>query len=77
MIEQKQGMLPSSFKCAACRLVVTGLSRLTACDLANTFTATVSFPASEFFGLHTDEDLQQAVLEAAAPWEQEEPDFNE
>ena len=77
MIVQKQKMLPSSFKCVACTLRISGLSKLSACGLGDTFTETSSYWATDFFGLHTKEELEMAVLEAASEPDWEEPDFNE
>ncbi len=73
MIVQRQTTLPSSFECVACGLRIRGLSKLSACGLGDAFTATSSFSAAEFFGLHTDEELEQARAEYPE-WEE---DFNE
>ncbi|WP_429462070.1 hypothetical protein [Paraburkholderia sp. JPY465] len=78
-IEQTQAHIPSHFECIACGLRISGFSKLAACNLANAFTATSTFSASEFFGLHTDDDLESAVSEAEESVRRElyEPDFNE
>ena len=68
-------MLPSSFECTACGLRISGLSRLAACGLGDAFTATSTRSVAEFFGLHSDEELEEARAEAAEP--EYEEDFNE
>lgn len=74
-IVQRQTMLPSSFECIACGLKISGLSKLSACGLGDAFTATSTMSAAEFFGLHTEEELDIARAESIAPeWED---DFNE
>jgi hypothetical protein len=75
LIVQKQTMLPSSFECVACGLKFSGLSKLSACGLGDAFTATSTSSAAEFFGLHTDEELEEARAGSLEP--QWEPDFNE
>jgi hypothetical protein len=72
-VVQKQTMLPSSFECVACGLKVSGLSKLSACGLGDAFTATFKYSVAEFFGLHTDQELEEARSE----WPDWEPDFNE
>lgn len=75
IVIQKQTMLPSSFQCVACGLRILGLSKLTACGLGDAFTATTRTSVAEFFGLHTDEEIEQARAEGSEPvWEE---DFNE
>jgi hypothetical protein len=68
-------MLPSSFECVACNLKISGISKLSACGLGDAFTATSTFSASKFFGLYTEEELEEARKEGAEP--QWEPDFND
>lgn len=75
VVVQKQRMLPSSFECIACNLRISGLSKLTACGLGDAFTASSRFSVAEFFGLHTDEELEEARAEGAEP--PFEDDFNE
>jgi hypothetical protein len=72
-IVQKQTMLPSSFECIACRLHISGLSKLSACGLGDAFTATSRYSAAEFFELYTEDDIE----EARAEFPEAEPDFNE
>jgi hypothetical protein len=69
-IVQRQTMLPSSFECIACGLKIAGFSKLSACGLGDTFTGTSVTSAAEFFNLHTDEELREAVRLA-------EPEFEE
>ena len=72
---QKQTMLPSSFECIACKLKISGFSKLAACGLGDAFTATSTFSPAEFFGLYTEQELEEARAEGAGP--QWEPDFND
>jgi len=73
-IVQRQTMLPSSFECIACGLKISGLSKLSACGLGDTFTATSVLSPAEYFGLHTDEELEEAERSAEPQFEE---DFNE
>jgi hypothetical protein len=75
VVVQRQTMLPSSFECIACGLKISGLSKLAACGLGDAFTATSTSSAAEFFGLHTDEELEEA--RASSPEPEWEEDFNE
>ena len=61
---QRQTLLPSSFKCIACGLHISGLSKLSACGLGNAFNKKSTYTAAEFFNLYTEDELY-------------EPDFNE
>ena len=70
---QRQTMLPSAFECIACGLRISGLSKLSACGLGDAFTAKSTYSAAEFFGLYTEEDLEEARNEMA----NYEEDFNE
>jgi hypothetical protein len=74
VIVQRQTMLPSSFQCVACDLKISGLSKLSACGLGDAFTGTSTVSAADFFGLHTDEELEEA---RAGSLGLEEEDFNE
>jgi hypothetical protein len=71
-VVQRQTMLPSSFACIACGLRIAGFSKLAASGLGNAFAATTNYSAAEFFGLHTEDELEQARREG-----QPEEDFNE
>ncbi len=74
-VVQRQTMLPSSFECIACGLRILGLSKLSACGLGDAFTSSSASTVADFFGLHTHEELEEAVAEAnEPPWED---DFNE
>lgn len=72
-VVQKQTVLPALFECIACGLRIHGLSKLSACDLGDAFTATSIYTAAEFFGLYTEDDIEEARNEYPEP----EPDFNE
>lgn len=48
-ITEKQSMLPTSFECTACGLKITGLSKLVACGLGDTYTSTNYYDAVEYF----------------------------
>jgi hypothetical protein len=74
-VVQRQTMLPSSFECVACGLKISGLSRLSASGLGDAFTSTSTTSPADFFGLHTEDELEQARAESGEPqWEE---DFNE
>lgn len=73
-VVQKQTMLPSSFECVACNLRISGISKLSACGLGDAFTATTKVSVAEFFGLHTDQELEEAKAAGEPQWE---TDFNE
>jgi hypothetical protein len=75
VIVQRQTMLPSSFECIACGLKISGLSKLSACGLGNAFTSISRMSPADFFGLHTEEELEQARTEGAEAAVEE--DFNE
>jgi len=73
LVVQKQTMVPSSFECIACTLRISGLSKLSACGLGDAFTATSRWSVADFFGLHTDEELEEARAEGAEPqWEDDQ-----
>jgi hypothetical protein len=59
-IIQKQTVIPASFECIACGLRIAGLSKLVACRLGNAFTETSTSSAADFFGLYTEDDMEQA-----------------
>jgi hypothetical protein len=73
-VVQRQTMLPSSFECIACGLKIHGLSKLSACGLGDAFSARSTYSAAEFFGLYTEEEIEEARNE---PPPQYEEDFNE
>ena len=72
-VVQRQSMLPSVFECIACELRIAGFSQLSACGLGNAFEATSTYSAAEFFGLYTEDDLEEARNELPSY----EDDFNE
>lgn len=49
MIVLRQPMLPSHFECKACGLKIAGYSKLNACDLGGTFTATSYADPVDYF----------------------------
>ncbi len=51
IIVEKQPILPSLFECTACRLKISGYSKLNACGLGDTYTTTSRYDASEYFGV--------------------------
>jgi hypothetical protein len=75
MVVQKQTMLPSAFECIACGLKISGLSKLSACGLGDAFVSTTALSPAEFFGLYTEQDLDEA--RASVPEPEWEEDFNE
>jgi hypothetical protein len=68
-------MLPSAFECVACGLKIAGLSKLSACGLGDAFTATTTLTPAEYFGLYTEQDLDEARASGGEP--EYEEDFNE
>ena len=72
-VVQRQTMLPTSFECVACGLRISGLSKLAACGLGDAFSATTAYTAADFFGLYTQDELDEARSEVP----EYEPDFNE
>jgi hypothetical protein len=69
-------MLPSTFECIACGLRISGLSKLSACGLGDAFTAKSIYSAADFFGLYTEDELEEARGEMPNYPDYEE-DFNE
>jgi hypothetical protein len=75
VVVQKQTMLPAAFECIACGLKISGLSKLSACGLGDAFVSTTTLTPAEFFGLYTEQDLEEVRATAVEPeWEE---DFNE
>ena len=70
---ERQTLSPSSFECIACGLRISGFSKLSACGLGNAFSAKSTYTAAEFFGLYTEDELEDARNEPP-PYED---DFNE
>ncbi|GAW96559.1 MULTISPECIES: hypothetical protein [Colwellia] len=75
-VTERQSMLPSTFECIACRLKISGFSKLSACGLGDTFSAKTIYTAAEYFELYTADELQEARDEVEASFTYE-PDFNE
>lgn len=72
VIVQKQTMQPSTFECIACGLKIFGFSKLSACGFGDAYTATTSSSPAEFFGLHTDEELEEAAVKSLeSQWEED------
>ncbi len=77
-VVQRQAYLPSSFRCVACDLRISGYSKLMACGLGDSFTSTSVTSPEEFYGLFTEEDLEEARDVAARGYgEIYEPNFND
>ena len=72
-IVERQSQVPSRFECIACGLKVAGLARLVACGLGDPFIETSTYAVAEYFGLYTEEDVEEARMEPP-PYEE---DFNE
>ncbi|MEQ9266300.1 MAG: hypothetical protein RLN81_13810 [Balneolaceae bacterium] len=65
-ITEKQNYLPSHFECVACGLKINGYSKLNACGLGDTFTATNIYDAFEYY--------ESENYDKYHDWE---PDYNE
>ena len=77
-VVQRQAHLPSSFRCVACNLRIAGFSKLMACGLGDPYTSTSVTSPEEFYGLFTEEDLEEARDKAASDYgDIYEPDFND
>lgn len=63
-ITERQEFIPTRFECIACGLKISGLAQLSACGLGDTYTATFTYDAAEYY-------VQQDMYEGY------EPDFNE
>ena len=70
---QRQERFPSSFECIACGLRISGLSKLSACNLGDAFQEKSTYSPAEFFALYTEEELEEARSQGP----EFEPDFNE
>ena len=75
LIVRRQTMVPSLFECLACGLAISGFSKVSSCGLGDTFTATSRTSPAEFFGLHTEEELEEARQLAEPAWEEDFNDF--
>lgn len=76
-IISRQTMLPSSFKCIACGLKISGYSRLLACDLGSQFTKKVVSSAAQYFGLYDEDEARDLVYGELEEDGEYEPDYNE
>lgn len=84
-VEEKQRVIPSSFECIACGLRIAGFSKLSACGLGDPFTSTSRYTPAEFFGLYSEDKLEEARSEGYEEGLEEgrsetssfEPDWNE
>ena len=70
-VVERMTMLPSLFECIACELKISGISKLSASGLGNTYTSKQTYTAAEYFDLYTEDDLERVREEMF------EPDFNE
>jgi len=59
-VTKKQRMLPTIFECVACGLKISGFSKLTACGLDDALTVKSTYSAADFFGLSTEDELEDA-----------------
>ena len=64
-VVERQAYVPTRFECVACTLKINALPQLHAADLADTYTSTTKYDASEYYAPESDE------------WEGYEPDNNE
>ena len=71
-VEERQGVIPAAFQCIACGLKISGHSKLAACGLGDAYTMATTSSAADFFGLYTEEEIQEARDEIP----DFEPDFN-
>ena len=84
-VEEKQSVIPASFECIACGLRIGGFSKLSACGLGDAFTSTSRYTPAEFFGLYSEDNLEEARSEGYEVGLEEgrgetsnfEPDWNE
>ena len=63
-ITETQQYLPSKFECVACGLKISGLSHLIACGLGDTYKATFTYDAAEYY-------------QSSDEYADYEPDYNE
>lgn len=57
IIVETQQYLPATFECVACKLKISGLSRLTASGLGSPYKATFSFDAAEYYRPDDDDEF--------------------
>lgn len=63
LVVEKQQMLPSQFMCKACGLTITGIAKLSACNLGDLYVHTRMATIAEYYELYTEEDLEEALNE--------------
>ena len=76
-VVERQTHLPASFECISCGLRIAGYSKLSLCGLGESFTAESVYDVAAYYGLHTDEELEDAREEKNEEIDEYEPDFNE
>jgi hypothetical protein len=76
-VVERQSQSPASFECIACGLRIAGYSKLSACGLGDAFTDKSVYPIADYYGLHTDEELEDAREQIYEELYEYEPDFNE
>jgi len=54
LIVETQQYLPSKFECVACKLKISGLSKLTACGLGNPYKATSTYDPVDYYAPNDD-----------------------
>ena len=67
LITEIQQYLPSKFECVACGLKISGFSNLSACGLGDTYKATFTYDATEYYQSNDEYD----------EYDEYEPDFND
>tara|TARA_B100001105_G_C22396884_1_gene447170 strand:+ start:2282 stop:3226 length:945 start_codon:yes stop_codon:yes gene_type:complete len=63
LIVTRTPMLPSHFECMACRLKISGFSKLNACGLGDTYTSTAYDDPVEYFGVEPEIRYIEAPME--------------
>lgn len=79
-VTERQSTIPTMFECIACGLRISGMSKLAAAGLGDAFIATSTYSAAEYFGLYTEDDLNEAAdtgAREAIDADHYEEDFNE
>jgi hypothetical protein len=56
-------MKPEAFHCVACGLKISGYSKLLAAGLGNTFVATTSYDALEYFEVDIEEHIRNMMAD--------------
>ena len=76
-VVERQIHLPASYECISCGLRIAGYSKLSLCGLGGSFTEKSVYSVAEYYGLHTDEELEEARGELYEEIYEYEPDFND